>query len=561
MGQRLTGARMVIEALKRENARVIFGIPGGAMISVYDALYESDLKHILVRHEQAAAHAADGYARATGEVGVFFVTSGPGATNTVTGIATAYMDSVPIVGFTGQVPTSLIGTDAFQETDTVGITMPITKYNYLVKDVNELPRIIKEAFYIAKTGRPGPVIIDLPKDVQNAEGEFEYPEEIQIEGYSTHTEIRKEEIEEIIELLEESKSPVICAGGGVINSSAHRHLYEFAKATGIPVTTTLMGLGSFPETDELSLGMLGMHGTRYANYAISETDLLIGIGMRFDDRVTGNIKKFAPKAKIIHIDLDRAEIGKLVKHYLGVVGDVKEVLTALIYTLKERQPELDFSEWHKRLKKWKEEHPLKYESEDKEGVKPQLIVETVGKLTEHKAIIIGEVGQSQMWAAQFYKYIEPRTHISSGGLGTMGYGLPAAMGAKLGRPDKVVVDISGDGSFQMNIQELATISYNKIPIVIAIINNEFLGMVRQWQELFYNKRYSHTSLSGNPDFVELAKAYGIRAKRVKKNEEVEPALKEAIESNEPYLIDFIVPKEENVFPMVPAGKPLDEMIG
>jgi len=552
---------MVIEALKREDVKVIFGIPGGAVIPLYDVLYESGLKHILVRHEQAAAHAADGYARATGEVGVFFVTSGPGATNTVTGIATAYMDSVPIVGFTGQVPTSLIGTDAFQETDTVGITMPITKYNYLVKDVNDLPHIIKEAFYIARSGRPGPVIIDLPKDVQNAEGVFEYPEEIQIEGYSTKTEIRKDEIERIVELLHESKTPVVCAGGGVISASAHRELYEFAKLTNIPVTTTLMGLGSFPETDELSLGMLGMHGTRYANYAISETDLLIGIGMRFDDRVTGDIKKFAPKARIVHIDLDRAEIGKLVKHYLGVVGDVKEVLNELISLLREKELKLDFSEWHEKLRKWKKEHPLRYQSEDTEGVKPQLIVETVGRLTDHKAIIIGEVGQSQMWAAQFYKYTEPRTHISSGGLGTMGYGLPAAMGAKLGRPDKVVVDISGDGSLQMNIQEFATISYNRIPIVIAVINNEYLGMVRQWQELFYNKRYSYTSLSGNPDFVELAKAYGIKAKRVRKNEEVEPALKEAIDSNEPYLIDFIVPKEENVFPMVPAGKPLDEMIG
>jgi len=558
---RLTGAEMVIEALKRENVEIIFGIPGGAMIPVYDALYKSNLKHILTRHEQGAAHAADGYARATGKVGVCFATSGPGATNLTTGLATAYMDSVPVVAFTGQVPTSLIGTDAFQETDATGITMPITKYNFLVKDVKDLPRIIKEAFYIAGSGRPGPVLIDLPKDVQTAEGEFEYPDHISIEGYEPDPPVSKREVIKILDLLKEAQKPVIISGGGVIISEASDKLREFVKLTGVPVITTLMGLGSYPETDELSLGMLGMHGTRYANYAVSECDLLIAIGMRFDDRVTGKIEKFAPYAKIVHIDLDRAEIGKLVDTFLGIVGDAKRVLNILNNEIKEKNISFDFSSWHEVLRNWKEKHPLKYDLTDKEGVKPQYIVEVVGKLTHHKAIVIGEVGQSQMWAAQFYKYTEPRTHLSSGGLGTMGYGLPAAIGAKLGKPDKIVVDISGDGSFQMNIQELATIAYNKIPIVIALINNEYLGMVRQWQELFYDRRYSHTSLSGNPDFVKLAEAYGIKAKRVTKNEDVESTLKEAIESNEPYLIDFIVKKEENVFPMVPAGAPLDDMIG
>lgn len=558
---RITGAEMVIEALKKENVEVIFGIPGGAMIPVYDALYKSDLRHILTRHEQAAAHAADGYARATGKVGVCFATSGPGATNLVTGLATAYMDSVPVVAFTGQVPTTLIGTDAFQETDATGITMPITKYNFLVKDVKDLPKIIKEAFYIAKTGRPGPVLIDLPKDVQNAQGEFNYPKEIAIEGYEPDPPVSKWKVVKIIDLLKESKRPLIIAGGGVIISGASQMLREFAKSTGIPVSTTLMGIGSYPETDELSLGMPGMHGTRYANYAISKADLIMGIGMRFDDRVTGNIEKFAPSAKIIHIDLDRAEIGKLVNTLLGITGDAKRVLSILNDELKTKKISFDFSEWHKILRKWKEDHPLKYEINDKEGVKPQYIVEVADKLTDHRAIVIGEVGQSQMWAAQFYKYVEPRTYISSGGLGTMGYGLPAAMGAKIGKPDKIVIDISGDGSFQMNLQELATISYNKIPIIIALINNEYLGMVRQWQELFYDKRYSYTNLSGNPDFVKLAEAYGIRARRVTKNEEVESALKEAIEANTPYLIDFIVKKEENVFPMVPAGSAIDEMIG
>ncbi len=558
---RLTGAEMVIEALKRENVEIIFGIPGGAMIPVYDALYKSDLKHILTRHEQGAAHAADGYARATGKVGVCFATSGPGATNLTTGLATAYMDSVPVVAFTGQVPTSLIGTDAFQETDATGITMPITKYNFLVKDIKELPHVIKEAFYIARSGRPGPVLVDLPKDIQNAEGEFDYPDNITIEGYIPDPPVSKREVLRIFDVIKESKKPIIIAGGGIIISEASEKLREFVNLTKIPITTTLMGLGSYPETDELSLGMLGMHGTRYANYAVSECDLLIGIGMRFDDRVTGKIEKFAPHAKIVHIDLDKAEIGKLVNTFLGVVGDAKRVLNILNEEIKSKGLSFDFSSWHETLREWKEKHPLKYDLSDEGGVKPQYIVETVGKLTNHKAIIIGEVGQSQMWAAQFYKYIEPRTHLSSGGLGTMGYGLPAAIGAKLGRPDKIVVDISGDGSFQMNLQELATISHNKIPIVIALINNEYLGMVRQWQELFYDKRYSHTSLSGNPDFVKLAEAYGIPAKRVTKNEDVESALKEAIESGTPYLIDFIVKKEENVFPMVPAGAALDDMIG
>ncbi len=558
---KLTGAEMVIEALKKEGVEIIFGIPGGAMIPVYDALYKSDLKHILTRHEQGAAHAADGYARATGKVGVCFATSGPGATNLVTGLATAYMDSVPVVAFTGQVPTTLIGTDAFQETDATGITMPITKYNFLVKDIKDLPRIIKEAFYIARSGRPGPVLIDLPKDIQNTQGEFYYPESISIEGYEPDPPVSKREVTKVIELLKEAKKPIVIAGGGIITSGASENLREFIRLTQAPIITTLMGLGSYPETDELSLGMLGMHGTRYANYAVSECDLLIGIGMRFDDRVTGKIEKFAPHAKIVHIDLDRAEIGKLVNTFLGIVGDAKRVLDILNDEIKTKNIAFDFSGWHETLRNWKSKHPLKYELGDDEGVKPQYIVEVVGKLTNHKAIVIGEVGQSQMWAAQFYKYTEPRTHLSSGGLGTMGYGLPAAIGAKLGRPDKIVVDISGDGSFQMNLQELATISYNKIPIVIALINNEYLGMVRQWQELFYDKRYSHTSLSGNPDFVKLAEAYGIPAKRVTKNEEVEATLKEAIESNTPYLIDFIVKKEENVFPMVPAGAALEEMIG
>lgn len=550
------GSRVVTEALLKEGVKIIFGYPGGAVIPLYDVLYETpEIKHILTRHEQAAAHAADGYARATGEVGVCIATSGPGATNLVTGIATAYMDSIPLVVLTGQVPTSMIGNDAFQEANITGITYSITKHNYLVKDVDELPGVLKEAFYIARTARPGPVLIDLPKNVLTGETSVPYPEEVQIRSYNPNYKGNPKQIRRAAEAIDKSERPVIYAGGGVISSGASSELAEFARRINIPVTTTLMGLGSFPEDDPLSLKMLGMHGTRYANYAVSDTDLLIAVGARFDDRITGKISEFASHAKIIHIDIDPTAISKNVRVDIPIVGDAKNILSQLLSAARKGKKR---ESWHQKIQEWKKKYPLKYELGG--DLKPQYVVEMIYKVTEGEAIITTEVGQNQMWAAQFYQYTKPRTFISSGGLGTMGYGFPASIGAQIGRPEKIVFDIAGDGSFQMNIQELATAVNYKVPVKIAILNNGYLGMVRQWQQLFYESRYSQVNLEGHPDFVKVAQAYEIEGIRVTKPEQVEPALKKALNIAGPVILDFRVSREENVFPMVPAGAALNQII-
>lgn len=553
----MKGAKILLEALKREGVNVMFGISGGAVIDIFDALYdEPDIKFYFTCHEQAAAHAADGYARATGKVGVCIATSGPGATNLVTGIATAYMDSVPIVAITGQVFSHLIGNDAFQEADVTGITRPITKHNYLVKDVHELAKTVKEAFHIARTGRPGPVLIDIAKDAQQREAEFIYPKEVNIRGYKPTYDGHPKQIAKAAQLINESKKPIIYAGGGIILSGAHEELKELAEKTQTPVTTTLLGLGGFPETHELSLGMLGMHGTAYANNAVTQSDLLIAIGARFDDRVTGKLEYFAPNAKIIHIDIDPAAISKNVIVDIPIVGDCKRVLTELNRLVKKA----DTDDWLKQINEWKKAYPLTYEY-DECCIKPQYVVEQIYEVTKGEAIIVTEVGQNQMWAAQFYKYTKPRTFLSSGGLGTMGYGFPAAIGAQIGCPDKIIFDIAGDGSIQMNIQELTTAVAYKIPVKVAILNNRFLGMVRQWQDLFFNKRRSGVDLERVPDFVKVAEAFGATGINATKPEEVGPAIEKAIQTPGPVFINFIIAREEDVLPMVPAGAPLDKMIG
>jgi len=530
---KLSGAEIVVECLKKEGVKVVFGIPGGAIMPLYDILYrEASLKHILTKHEQGAVHAADGYARATGKVGVCMATSGPGSTNLVTGLATAYMDSVPIVAFTGQVPTHLIGTDAFQEVDISGITSPITKNNYIARDIKDLVDIIKEAFYIAGTGRPGPVLIDLPKDVQLAQTEFRYPKKVNLVGYNPTYKGHIQQIKTAVREIAKAKKPIIYAGGGIIISNAYLELRNLALKANIPVTTTLMGLGCFPETHFLSLGMLGMHGTPYANYAISYSDLIIALGVRFDDRVTGKLTEFASGARVIHIDIDPAEIGKNILVDIPIVGDLKKVMRKLNEYISEKRE----AEWLKTIESWKRKYPLKYNNN--EELKPQYIMEKVYEITKGKAIIVTSVGQHQMWAAQYYQYTEPRTFISSGGLGTMGYGLPAAIGVKIGCPKGKVVCISGDGSFQMNLQEIATAVNNNLAITVIVMNNGYLGMVRQWQELFFNKRYAETYLAGSPDFVKLVEAFGGTGIRVSKKED-----------------------QENVFPMVIPGGPIDKMMG
>ena len=554
----MNGAQVLMEELKKQGVEVMFGIPGGSVIPLFDVIYDSDIRFILTRHEQAAAHAADGYARVTGKAGVCIATSGPGATNLVTGIATANFDSVPMVAITGQVKTFLIGNDAFQEADITGITRPITKHNYLVKDVNELPRIIREAFHIALTGRPGPVLVDLPVDVTTATFTGSDPGAVSLPGYRPRTEGNVRQIKRAAEVINNAKCPLIYAGGGVIISGAHQELLELATRTQTPVTTTLLGLGGFPETHELALKMLGMHGTAYANFAVQNSDLIIAIGARFDDRVTGKISHFAPKAEhIIHIDVDPSSISKSIPVDIPVVGDARKILVEL---LKYVQP-ARHDEWLAQVQEWKQKYPLRYDTRDGQKVKPQYVIQEIDNLTKGEAIICTEVGQNQMWAAQWFNYRYPRQLVSSGGLGTMGYGLPAAMGAQIGRPDKVVFDIAGDGSIQMNIQELATISRDNIPVKIAVLNNGYLGMVRQWQELFYNKRYSATTLNGNPDFVKVAEAYGVMGIAVHSKDEVVPALRKAIEHAGPVMLDFHVDPEENVFPMVPAGEAIDRMIG
>lgn len=559
---KMTGAEIFVECLKREGVKHIFGYPGGVILNIFDLLYDDkDIQLILTRHEQGAVHAADGYARSTGKPGVVLVTSGPGATNTITGLATASMDSIPLVVFSGQVPTMLIGNDAFQEADIVGISRPCTKYNYLAKDVKDLSTIMRESFRIAMTGRPGPVLIDLPKDVTSAKTEFVWPE-IKIRSYNPTYEGNKWMIKQAAQLISKSKKAVIIAGGGVILSGGHKELKELAELADIPVTMTLMGLGSFPGTHTLSLGMPGMHGTYYANKAIQDSDLLIAIGMRFDDRVTGKLDAFAPHAKIIHIDIDPTSIRKNVPVEIPIVGDVKKVLTVLNKVLREdikEQWEEVRKAWLKQIDAWKKERPLTYTYSD-DIIKPQFVVEKIYELTKGDAIISTEVGQNQMWSAQFYKFDKPRMLLTSGGLGTMGYGFPAAIGAQFAHPNKLVIDIAGDGSIQMNIQELATAVINKLPVKVAILNNHYLGMVRQWQELFYNERYSYTHLEVVPDFVKVAEAYGAVGLRATKPSEVEPVLKEAFKVKKTVFMDFLVYWKEKVYPMVPAGAPIDQML-
>src|SRR5665647_1493451 len=551
-----TGAKILVESLQREGVEIIFGYPSGVVLPIYDELYNSSLRHILVRHEQAAAHAADGYARASGRVGVCLATSGPGACNLVTGIATAYMDSVPLVALTGQVPTNLLGNDAFQESDITGITMPITKHNYLVKDAADLGRVVKEAFYIAGTGRPGPVLIDIPKDVSTQViKEPMVPEKVILRGYNPTYRGHKRQIEKALQLIAAAERPVIYAGVGVILSNASGELVDFATQLGIPIATTLMGIGCIPGDHPLNLGMLGMHGTEYANFAITESDVLFSIGVRFDDRVTGKTDTFAPHAKIIHIDIDPAEIGKNKRVDVPVVGDVKAVLQDMLSMLKKNGVK---DAWLKKVKHWKQHHPLKCPQDGR--LHPQFVIRQMSELLQGDAIIVSEVGQNQMWTAQHYCFKHPRTWITSGGLGTMGYGLPAAMGAHFARPDVPVFDIAGDGSIQMNIQEFGTIASNKIPVKVVILNNMYLGMVRQWQELFYDHRYSFTELPP-VEFVKIANAYGIEGMRVESPDEVLPALQASLDCDGPFVMDFRIEREENVFPMVPAGAAINEMIG
>ena len=557
--EEIKGAKILIESLKNEGVEVIFGYPGGAVLEIYDELFDTkEIKHYLTRHEQAAAHAADGYARSTGKVGVCLATSGPGATNLVTGLATAHMDSIPIVAITGQVPVPFVGKDAFQEADVTGITMPITKHNYLIKDVKDLARTVKEAFYIASSGRPGPVVIDIPKDITVNKCEFEYPRKIDLKSYKPTYFGNPKQIKAAKELISKSQRPVILAGGGIVSSGAAKELRTFVNNTNIPIAITLLAQGVIPDSNPLNLRMPGMHGTAYANYAIHEADLLIAIGMRFDDRITGKLSEFAKNAKVIHIDIDPAEIGKCVHVNIPIVGDAKNILLELNknfkFKLKSNCP------WLKKIKEYKKKHSLIYK-QSKSEVKPQAVVEAIAEITKGEAIITTDVGENQMWACQYSNHKHPRHFLSSGGLGTMGYGFPAGIGAQVGNPDKLVVVISGDGSFQMNLQELSTAAYYNIPVKIAILNNQYLGMVRQWQELFYDKRYSATDLEGKqPDFVKLAEAYDVLGLRIKKPSEIKSSLRKAFKHKGPVVMDFRVRREENVFPMVPSGGVLNQMI-
>ncbi len=560
----LTGAEIVVRCLKEEGVEYVFGYPGGAILHVYDALYnQEDIKHILVRHEQAAAHAADGYARASGKPGVVLVTSGPGVTNAVTGIATAYMDSIPMVVLSGQVPTKLIGNDAFQEVDAVGITRPCVKHNFLVKDVTILAETIRKAFYIATTGRPGPVLIDLPKDVTAAKTEFNYPKKIKMRSYNPTVKGHTGQIRKALELIVAAKRPMIYTGGGVILGDGSRELVELTQLLGYPITNTLMGLGAYPATDPQFVGMLGMHGTYEANMAMHQCDVLIGIGVRFDDRVTGALDKFCPGAKIIHIDIDPSSISKNVRVDVPIVGSVASVLRAMITMIREEklQPDAEaLAAWWRQIDQWRALESLKYNPSN-EIIKPQFVIEQLYRVTAGQAIITSDVGQHQMWAAQHYHFDRPRQWINSGGLGTMGFGLPAAMGAKLAFPDQDVACVTGEGSIQMMLQELSTIKQYNTPIKIVNLNNRYLGMVRQWQEFFYEKRYSMTYMDALPDFVKLADAYGHVGMRIEQPADVEGALREAFAMKDrTVFLDFITDQEENVFPMIPAGGGQNEML-
>ena len=552
---KMTGAQIILDGLVKEGVEVIFGILGGAILPLYDTMPQfPQLRHILVRHEQGAAHAADGYARVTGKVGVCMATSGPGATNLVTGIANAYLDSVPIVAITGQVSRNLIGTDSFQEADITGITLPITKHNYLVSDAGSLARIVKEAFYLARTGRPGPVHIDVPRDVFQEQVEYHYPTKLDLPSYKPILQGHPAQVRKAAKLINEAQKPVIIAGHGIIISQAYDELRKLAETAQIPVITTLLGISCFPESHVLSFGMLGMHGMAYANLAVDSSDLIIAVGMRFDDRATGKVSTLAPHARIIHIDIDPAEIGKNVRADVPIVGDAKSVLNALIKQITSTE----HVEWFEQLDDWRKEHPSTNIRES-DSVLPQYVVRQIYEVTKGKATIITGVGQNQMWAAQHFWYDRPNTLISSGGLGTMGFGLPASVGVKIGRPDDTVWLIDGDGSFQMTMQELGTIAQERLAIKIAIMNNGYLGMVRQWQELFYERRYVATPLSG-PDYVKVGEAYGIPGVRVTRKVDVIPAVEKAMEEPGPFLIDFAIEPEENVYPMVPSGAGLGEML-
>jgi acetolactate synthase-1/2/3 large subunit len=561
--KKLTGARIAIESLMAEGADVIFGYPGGAILPTYDALLDSKIKHILVRHEQGAVHMAEGYARVAGRPGVVIVTSGPGALNTVTGIADAYMDSTPLVVITGQVSTNLIGNDAFQEADIVGVTRPCTKHNYLVKEVGDLARIIKEAFYIANTGRPGPVLVDLPKDVQQAECVFKYPDKVDLRGFKPVIRGNLRQIERAVQAIERSSKPLFYIGGGVQWSDASAELIELAAGLGIPVTETLMGLGCFPASNSLCLGMLGMHGSYGTNTAVCNTDCLIAVGARFDDRVTGRLKDFAPKAEcIIHVDIDPSSISKNVKVDIPIVGDIKSVLAEMLRIVKDRESLAKrkpvWTKWHQQILQWQQEKPL-YEQRNGNHVAPLQVIEELHNLTKGDCIIATDVGQHQMWVAQLFPFEHPRSLLTSGGLGTMGYGLPAGIGAKLAAPDRPVVVVSGDGSIQMNIQELATAVEYNIDVKVVILNNYFLGMVRQWQEKFYRERYSYSAMSV-PNFVKLAEAFGARGFRIERPSELVTVMKEAFGTPGPVLIDVAIPKEEEVMPMIPPGGAMSEML-
>jgi acetolactate synthase-1/2/3 large subunit len=560
--KKLSGAEIFFECLRQEKVEVVFGYPGGAVLKIYEKLYDVNfLKHVLVRHEQGATHMAEGYAKATGKVGVVLVTSGPGATNTVTGIADAYMDSVPLVVFTGQVATQLIGNDAFQEADIVGITRPITKHNFLIRDINEMAVIIRKAFFIAATGRPGPVVVDLPKNVINSMAEFNYPEKIEIRGYKPTYSGHANQIKKAADKLIKAKKPLLYVGGGVIMSNASEELRKLVDSYNMPVTMTLQGLGAYPASKPNSLGMLGMHGTYWANQAVNNCDVLVALGARFDDRVTGNVETFAKNAFKIHVDIDPTAIDKNVLVNLPIVGDVKNVLSGLNSEMGKASGSEDISEWWTQIKKWQEDCPLSYDTDDN-LLRTEFVIEKISQITKGNAVIVSDVGQHQMWTAQYYKFNHPRTFLTSGGLGTMGFSLPASIGAAFGVNDKTIISISGDGGFQMNIQELITAVYYKLPIKFFIINNSFLGMVRQWQELFHAEKYSFTDLDkSNPDFVKIGTAFGLPSFSTDKPTEVEGILKKVLAiKDRPTLVEFKVVKEDMVFPMVPTGASISDMM-
>ena len=564
-GKTMTGAQAIIASLEAEGVDTIFGYPGGQAIKIYDALYDSkQINHVLARHEQGATHMADGYARATGKVGVVLVTSGPGATNTVTGIATAYMDSIPMVVITGQVTRGVIGTDSFQESDIVGITMPVVKHSFLLQSTDDLTRTFREAFYIASTGRPGPVLIDIPSDLSGAEMVFHYPDSVNLPSYKPTYRGNARQVKQAAELIEKAERPLIYAGGGIVTSHACAELTELAERMQIPVVTTLMGKGAMRCSNPLNLGPVGMHGSKYANMAVTECDLLIAVGARFSDRVTGKVSEFAPHAKVIHIDIDPAEIGKIINPVVPIVGDAKVVLAAINERLAKADAQPIDRTWVDDVFSWRERWPF-YTSDFSDypnAIAPEVVLHKLSqKLDPEASIVTTEVGQHQMWAHQNIHREHARTFISSGGLGTMGFGFPAAIGAKIGCPESEVVCVAGDGSFQMNSQEMATAKINDVPVKVLIIDNRALGMVHQWQSLFYNKRYSFTELADNPDFVKLADAYGWRARRVEKPEDVDAALDEMLASKEPYLLDVMIPRDQTVYPMVAPGAPIDDIIG